>query len=147
MTSPGTHAALMQADSTVQLLIRLVGEKAAVRLMDVKKLGGRRFRFPKSETRLGAQSFAYLAEIVGMDKAQVLCRHFGGDDVYIPKMTQMHILTQHRRIVTAYNNGTSINELVREFGLSDRHIWRVLKKTDMTVTPTLDRNPQSSLFD
>lgn len=146
MTSFDTHAALMQADSTVQLLIRLIGENAAMRAMDGKNLGGARFRFPKSETGVGSQSFAYLAEIVGAEKAKVLCQHFGGDDVYIPKMTHMHIRAQHRRIVTAYNKGRSVRELVREFGLSDRHIWRILKNTDMTESYPQFAPKQADLF-
>ena len=147
MTNPVENHAIATAHSTIDLLVRLIGEGAAMRLMDGKNLGGARFRFPKNECGLGAQAFAHLSEIVGADKANILCKHFGGDDLYIPKMTQFHIHEQHRRIVRAYNAGTSMRELVREFELSDRHIWRVLKNTDMTVTPAIGTNPQANLFD
>lgn len=146
MTSPTMHAALTQADNTVNHLMRLIGEAAAMRLMDGKNLGGGRFRFPKTECGMGAQSFAYLAEIVGIDKAKILCHHFGGDDFYIPKMTQWHIHERDRRIVRAYDSGTGIRELVREFELSDRHIWRILKNTDMTDTDKQGQEVQSNLF-
>lgn len=147
MTSRAAQHAMTSAVGTINLLVRLIGEGAAMRIMDGKNLGGARFRFPKSECGLGAQAFAYLAEIVGMDKAKILCQHFGGDDIYIPKMTHFHIQEQHRRIVRAYNGGASIRELVREFELSDRHIWRVLKNTDMSELPNLGKSPQANLFE
>lgn len=133
-------------DATVQLLITLIGEAAATRMMDAQAFGGGAFTFPKSDIGLGAQSFAYLAEIVGTDKAQRLCRHFDGETLYVPKMSQYFRDQRNRRIVASYSSGVTVRELMREHGLSDRQIWTILKTTDMKPNRSLAHIVQGSLF-
>ncbi|MFC0349708.1 Mor transcription activator family protein [Undibacterium danionis] len=146
MSDPNTDRVLSSAEGTVQLLIRLIGEGAAMRMMDPKALGGARYAFPKKETGLGAQSYAYLVDVVGTENAKRLCEHFDGDDVYIPKMTEHYRHQRNVRIVNAYNNGTSIRELVRDFEISDRRVWEILKTTDMTKKDHHLDEGQASLF-
>ena len=78
--------------------------------------------------------------MVGQDNAKLLCKHFGGDRVYITRCHKQHLAKRNRGIVTAYNGGDSVVQLVREHTLSDRHIRSILKETDMSASA------QSSLF-
>lgn len=131
--------------STVNLLIALIGENAARRMMKVKHFGGGSFEFPLSETGLGAAKFAGLAEVVGLANAQRLCKHFGGEKLYIPKDTDTDLKKRNQKMVNSYNSGMSVDELRREYGLSDRQVRDILKKTDMQPD-TQQRGVQKSLF-
>lgn len=131
--------------STVNLLIALIGENAARRMMKVKHFGGGSFEFPLSETGLGAAKFAGLAEVVGLANAQRLCKHFGGEKLYIPKDTDTDLKKRNQKMVNSYNSGMSVDELRREYGLSDRQVRDILKKTDMQPD-TQQRGVQESLF-
>ncbi len=86
-------------EAIVKLLISVIGESAAIRMMDVKNFGGGSFDFPKSETGLGAQTFAALAEVVGMSNAQRLCHHFGGERLYIPNLANQYRQERKKSIV------------------------------------------------
>ncbi|MBY0574686.1 MAG: hypothetical protein K2P84_13490 [Undibacterium sp.] len=132
MTSQSEHAALAQCDGVVTVLIRLIGEAATLKLLECKHLGGGIFLFPKSELHQGAQSYAYLVDIVGVNNTQRLVAYFNGEEVYLPKLTQRYIKARNKRIVLAYNNGKSLRELIREFELCDRQLRKILKYTDMT---------------
>lgn len=118
-------------DSTAQLLIDLIGEAAALRMMDAKNYGGMTVEFPKGEVGRGEQAFARLAEVIGMEHAKRLCKQFGGDRLYIPNLHHHFIAQRNRRIVTSYNSGTTIAELVKEHEMSDRWVREILKTTDM----------------
>ncbi|MFZ6872849.1 Mor transcription activator family protein [Undibacterium sp. Di27W] len=133
-------------ESIVKLLISMIGESAAIRMMDTKNFGGGSFDFPKSETGLGAQTFAALAEVVGMSNAHRLCRHFGGERLYIPNLANQYRQERNKNIVKKYNGGTAVRELMREYGLSDRRIWEILKNTDMSQVNQISRYVQESLF-
>ncbi|MFZ6655643.1 Mor transcription activator family protein [Undibacterium sp. TJN19] len=133
-------------EATIKLIVSTIGEAAAIRLMDVKNFGGGSFDFPKSETGLGAQTFALLAEVVGMSNAQRLCQHFGGERLYIPNLAKQFRDGRNRNIVAKYNNGTTVRELMREHGLSDRQVWNILKNTDLTQSSQLSKSIQETLF-
>lgn len=133
-------------EATAKLLISVIGENAAIRMMEVKNFGGGAFDFPKSETGLGAQTFAALAEVVGMENAKRLCAHFGGERLYVPNLAGHYRQERNKNIVRKYNDNHNVRELMREYGLSDRSIWDILKNTDMTQTSQISRYVQESLF-
>lgn len=127
-------------DSTVKLLFGIIGEAAALRMMEVKNFGGRTIELPKKETGRGEQAFACIAEVIGHDNAKRLSSQFGGERLYIPNLHHHFIAKRNKKIVTSYNNGTSVAELVKEYEISDRWIREILKTTDM------DNELQVSLF-
>ena len=122
----------MMLPNMAKLLVGLIGDSAAIKMMDPAAYGGRTLDFPKGEVGRGEQAFAALAEIVGMDNAKRLCQHFGGDRAYIPRCDAQALAKRNYSIVAAYNGGTSVAQLVREHTLSDRHIRSILKDTDMS---------------
>ncbi|NDP58024.1 MAG: hypothetical protein GZ090_01515 [Oxalobacteraceae bacterium] len=113
------------------LLIKLVGQDAAMRMMAPAAYGGKSVDLPKGELGRGQRAFDALAETVGMDNAHRLCKHFGGDRVYIPRCDALGLDRRNRNIVAAYNGGVSVWQLASDHVLSDRQIWTILKKTDM----------------
>jgi hypothetical protein len=130
----------MSLPAMAALLIRIVGQDAAMRMMAPAAYGGKSVDLPKAELGRGERAFAALAEVVGMDNAQRLCKHFGGDRIYIPRCDALDLARRNRNIVTAYNNGVSVWQLASDHVLSDRQIWTILKKTDMS------ESAQTSLF-
>jgi hypothetical protein len=119
--------------SILLTLMQVIGEKATAQLMQPGAFGGRSIVIPKSGDGRSKRGFVALSEVIGKDAALRLCKHFGGDQIYVPKDSKRKMYDRNRRIVTAYNNGAGINALVSEFGLSDRHIRSILKETDMTT--------------
>jgi Mor family transcriptional regulator len=135
----------MKFPATAELLIRLIGYRAAMTMMEPANYGGKDYTVPKGEVGRGEQSFAALAEVIGMDAAQLLCKHFGGDCIYVPLLKQLKLAERDRAIVAAYNTGTSVWQLASKEKLTERQIRNILKGTDMDDPVTMD-GPQHSLF-
>jgi len=66
-----------------------------------------------------------------------LCALYGQDHMYVPKGRKYQTALLHHRVFNAWQGGGSISQLQKKFGLSDRHIRRILKKrgVDIIVTP------------
>jgi hypothetical protein len=120
--------------STIFLLFHVIGKEATQMLTKRSAFGGTTLLVPKGEEGKSSRAFAAIAEVIGMDAAHRLCRHFGGGKVYIPVGMTAILLERDHRIVAAYNSGVTINQLAAQFNLSDRHIYLILKKTDMSAT-------------
>jgi Mor family transcriptional regulator len=123
----------MKLPEMAVLLIRLIGQHAALRMMEPANYGGKNYTVPKGELGRGEQNFAALAETVGMENAKRLCQNFGGDDIYVPLLTKMQLAERNRAIVAAYNSNVSVWKLASDNKMSDRQIQRILKTTDMNV--------------
>ena len=112
-------------------LIALIGEMAALRLMQA--LCGQTVEFPKGELGRGAAAYNELSEIIGEEATQMLCKHYGGDRLYIPFCNKHQLSKRNCAIVARYNVGASVDSLVREYRLSDRQIRNILKLTDTSA--------------
>lgn len=119
----------------IKLIARLIGLHQALRL--VEEYGGTTWPVAKGSTRAGEIRHAALADVIGEDAAEVLAQHYGGDQLYIPNCSQAlrraRDLEINRRFVEGVRAGHSANvlvsELAREFKLSDRRVWDILKQT------------------
>lgn len=137
----------MKLPEMAVLLIRLIGHEAALRMMKPSNYGGKVFEVPKGELHRGEQTFHALAEVVGIDNAHRIFRHFGGDRIYIPLLDDLWRHERNRKIVGAYNGGTSVWQLSSEHRLTVRQVWNILKHTDMSEnTENLMQHKQHSLF-
>lgn len=122
---------------TVRLIASLVGLPRTLRL--VEELGGTTFQISKNITRLGEIRYSVLAEVVGVEAADVLTKHFGGDTIYIPRCADGLRYLRNRTIVEEFDResatvgaNAAVNALALRYKLSDRRIWEILKKTDCT---------------
>jgi Mor family transcriptional regulator len=53
-----------------------------------------------------------------------LCKQFGGESVYVPKLPKL--VKQVR--LAAIGTGIATAELAREMGISRQHVWRIMRK-------------------
>lgn len=127
-------------------LVRLIGLAKTLRLVD--HLGGTTFPVAKGLTRMGQARYELLAEVIGVDAADILTAEYGGEPLYIPNckdaLRRVRDRAIHSRFDALVKDGYSANgavaELAREHKLSDRRIWEILK----TLPESMD--VQSTLF-
>ena len=100
-------------------LVELIGLPAAIELIRAK--GGTSFSVPLGITLRGQEQREKLVQIIGREQAAKLIGRYGGTTLYIPTCRQAFVDTRDRDI------NLERDELARE-GLSDRQIWRILKK-------------------
>lgn len=137
---------------SVLQIVRIAGVAAAVAL--VRHYGGTFFPMGQSKNKFGKILFAALAEVVGNEQAERLSRAFATQrGLYIPKCDTALIELRDRQIRRDFDTLTgqqphtmpaylAARNLAREYRLSERQIWRILKQLDSVCQPP----PQSSLF-
>lgn len=69
-----------------------------------------------------------ISKAIGLPAAQRLVRLVGGVRFYIPKMDRIKLNARHVEIVRRYDQGEAVRDIAQAFKLSERHIWRILKK-------------------
>ncbi|AOJ10581.1 Mor transcription activator family protein [Burkholderia mayonis] len=131
----------------VKTIVTLVGLPAAMRL--VEQLGGTTFPIAMRRSRLGEIRYEALAEIVGVDAADQLTAHFGGDVLYIPRCAKALRELMYRSIRAEFDTLThdhtaihAVTQLALRYRLADRHVWRILKRADASERAV----PQAELF-
>lgn len=105
-------------------------------LVLVEKLGGTTIPVPMRATPAGEARYRKIAAILGEDLADALCRAYPATDLYIPNCRAALIeardaaLTRDRDILARedYSERDIVATLSLRYGLSDRHVWRILKK-------------------
>jgi len=130
---------------TVQLIAGLIGLPKTVKLVEM--LGGTTFPVSKNQTRMGEIRYQALAEVVGVDAADVLTKHFGGDALYVPRCAEALRYLRDRTICEEFDvesrtvgSNAAVNNLALKYKLTDRWIWEILKSTDCS------ESTQSALF-
>ena len=139
----------------VNELVELIGLPAAIELIRAK--GGTSFSVPLGITLRGQEQREKLVQIIGREQATKLIGRYGGTTLYIPTCRQAFVDTRDRNINLERDElareGLSERALVSvlavRHGLSDRQIWRILKKSgpvrpDMAACPAARRISRSS---
>lgn len=67
-----------------------------------------------------------LAETIGMDATLRLCRRFGGENIYIPKVDKL-LIAKRRELIRAEWTGENTAELARKHHLSVRAVQQILE--------------------
>ncbi|MFZ4504614.1 MAG: Mor transcription activator family protein [Methylovulum sp.] len=103
----------------------------------VKNYGGESIFFPKQGS---------VPPHIEVDPASwlVLCSHFGGTAVYIPKCYKEFLQHRDAQIKAEYARGASITSLVRRFKLSNRRIIAICQRVDKDTGT--DKEHQFVLF-
>lgn len=86
-----------------------------------------------------------IAELIGIDNYIKLSLHFGGDNIYVQKYSEV-IKVQRNNDIRQKFNGYNSDQLAREYNLSERYIRMIC--ADL-IESTRSRPPQGqmSLFD
>lgn len=137
-------------------LIELIGLPATLELVRAK--GGTSFVVPLGITRRGQEQREKLVQIVGREQATRLIGRYGGTTLYVPSCRQAFVDTRNGNINRERDElsrkGLSERALVAvlalRHGLSDRQIWRILKKSgpvrqDMAACAAARRAPNPSV--
>lgn len=119
----------------VKELLDLLGEEGLNKL--VQERGGTSFRVPLGMTQRGRAQTEALAAILGDEGVRRLVGRFGGAMLYVPGFRQARVDRRdqciNRQRDELAREGVGERELVRLLALrhelSDRQIWRILKKT------------------
>lgn len=135
--------------SMVQDLIKIIGLPLALQL--VEELGGTTFPVSRNKRRLGQVRYAALADVVGVPAADILTRHYGGDEIYIPRcaaalreLRNRQLRADFDRMCVLHSAQHVVTELVRKYRLSDRWVWEILKRADYCDAGTTSE--QQKLF-
>lgn len=119
----------------IRVIVQIIGLPTTVKL--VNSLGGTTFPVALRKSRMGEARYELLAEIIGADAADLITRHFGGDTLYIPLCRAALRELLYREIRADFDTLTrehsalfAVARLAVKYKMSDRHIWRLLKKQD-----------------
>ncbi|WP_054285928.1 Mor transcription activator family protein [Gulbenkiania mobilis] len=129
-----------------QLIADLIGLPKALKLIEA--WGGTTFPVSKNKRREGQIRYEALAEVVGVDAANLLTRHFGGEVLSIPRCAVAMREVRDRMIRAEFDQETRahpavhvVNQLARRYQMTERNVWMVLKKADQ-----VNETRQEALF-
>lgn len=118
---------------TARLLVSIIGDEAAAAL--INQLGGTTFPVSKNKSQLGQIRFAILAEVIGEEAASTLTQHFGGEVLFIPRCDDLRRRLRNREIHKEFDllckehtAATAVTLLSIKHRMSDRNVWKLLKK-------------------
>lgn len=118
--------AQVEKPSSLDQMVEAIGESATLAL--VEAFGGTTQRLP-ALCNLPAHPFV---PVIGEVLLNGLVRNMGASRwVYIPKCEDGMRKRRDQAIVQAYLKGVKVDALAREHHISDRHVWRILKETNM----------------
>ena len=86
-----------------------------------------------------------IAELIGVENYIKLSVHFGGDNIYIQKYSEV-IKVQRNNDIRKRFNGYNSDQLAREYNLSERYI-RMICADLIDVMRSRPPEGQMSLFD
>lgn len=145
--SPATEArenrgGMRAPKSGVTELVELIGLAATIELIRAK--GGTSLRIPLGITAHGQEEREKLVGIVGREEATRLIGRYGGTVLYVPSCRQAFVDTRDQAINRerdelarkGLTERALVSVLALRHGLSDRQVWRILKKSG-PVNPDL----------
>lgn len=120
---------------SVNELVELIGLAATVELIRAK--GGTALRIPLGMTLRGQEQREKLVQIVGREQATRLIGRYGGTTLYVPSCRQAFVDTRDENINKerdelarkGLTERALVSVLALRHGLTDRQIWRILKKS------------------
>lgn len=105
----------------VQDLERIVGLATALAI--VERWPGVHVHIPKE---VPDDPKHWLIQTAGRDGAQKIIDVFCGETIVIPRCVQLLRSRRDHMLVEQYSAGKSARDLALEFGVTERHVWRIL---------------------
>ncbi len=116
---------------SAQLIVDAIGFDAAITLL--ARLGGLTVVLP-----LEPQARDLVASAIGVDRAKALAAALGGGQVLLPRATSWLLARRDEEVVVRAAAGETRTELALRFGLTERHVYRILAEASAT-NPSGDR--------
>lgn len=118
-----------------KLIADLIGLPKALKLIEA--WGGTTFPVSKNKRRDGQIRYEALVEVVGVDAATILTRHFGGEVLSIPRcavamreVRDRMMRAEFDAIIREHPAVHAVNQLARKYLMTERNVWVILKKVD-----------------
>ena len=111
--------------STARELVEVMGLDATIDL--VKSFGGDDLKIPEVVNGT-SRMWDILVQTVGPEAAEKLVRRYAGTPIYVPTCRIALLAHRDREIVRRFDDGEPFDVLRREYKLTRRHLYRVLKK-------------------
>lgn len=80
-----------------------------------------------------------IAEVAGLEAALRIARAFRGTYLYVPGLDEFEKQLRDERIRKDYDQGKSVRKLSLQYGVTERAIWKILKKPHRPLDPLLSR--------
>lgn len=132
----GLQSDLVQVAHLLPDMVRDLGDRVGIyEAFNIAKImGGTSTYIPKSENSETAKNL--IKKIGGAELAGALINAYGGEVLYIPSCSaavrELRNIEIHNAAAAGISAGRAMNNIVNELALihlvSDRHIWRILKK-------------------
>lgn len=126
----------LQNDELPRLLreiAEVVGLPATIQL--VARYGGTTIVVPST-----TQNNNQLAQMLGPDAAAKLVRRYAGTKLYISKTNHAPRKARDIEIYQRHKHGLAVvSQLAREYGLSDRMVWRIIKHQKIAARAALKK--------
>jgi DNA-binding CsgD family transcriptional regulator len=114
-------------------LAGIIGADATLALIEAR--AGLRVHVPKN-----AGLASGLLSIIGAEATAKLCESFGGLDVKIPREAGWRIRLYRAR-------GHSYSEIAVKVGVSEMHVWRVLREAKLTNREAINKRAAEHIAD
>lgn len=131
---------------SARLFVSLIGLPKALLL--IQTWGGTTFPVSKNQTRSGHVRYEVLAEVLGVEAADIITRHFGGEVLSIPlckaamqELRNRTIRSEFDAITRQHAANHAVTQLARQYHMTERNVWRLLKQPD-----TAEGSCQAALF-
>ena len=72
------------------------------------------------------ENFKEVVDLIGLEKATILIKHYGGDNMYIPKMDCFVKYTRNNNIIDDYKLGYTYKQLVMKYKLTNTSIRHII---------------------
>ncbi len=129
---------------------------SSVLLQLMSQFGGCTVRIPKRwppRKKTSCKRQHPLQEVLSPAQMHQIVAHFGGTEVYIPKCTRYMAEVRNAQIIQSFSHATRqgassvhmVQRLARQYALSDRRIWDILKKSITTQNIKADGNCLSEM--
>jgi len=117
----------------MQELRKLIGLPALIVL--VKHYGGLELKVPQ---RFDPDS--HLVRLIGEEPTLAMINRYCGDKVYISKLDMVLRLQRNIEIAQRLEAGQSARRLARIYNLSERQIWKIVKRPETLRAPRPEQN-------
>ena len=72
------------------------------------------------------EGYKYIAELIGLKKATLVLKHFGGSTIYIPKIDGHNRHTRNLKIVDDYRSGMTYSQIAVKYDLTSVRIRSII---------------------
>ncbi len=121
---------------SVKTCIGLIGLTKSVRL--IHAWGGTTFPVGKNKRKGGQIRFAALAEVVGVEAAEILTRHYSGEVIAIPRCWRAMLALRNQKMRAEFDDITAtetaihaVSTLARRYEMTERRVWEILNQIDL----------------